>query len=90
MPVSRRLVRYHKLAAPSGVLVISVSTGSPAARAGMREGDVMVDYNGQPIPSIDALHKLLTGDQIGATAALTLLRGAEKLVLLITPEETHP
>jgi S1-C subfamily serine protease len=90
VPISRRLVRYHRLAAPSGVLVIAVSTGSPAARAGVREGDVMVDFSGHPIPSIDALHKLLTGDQIGAASRLTVLRGADKLVLPITPEESRP
>jgi S1-C subfamily serine protease len=90
VPVPRRVARYHKLAAPSGVLVIAVSTDSPAARAGMREGDVIVEFNRQPIPSIDALHKLLTGDQIGATGALTVLRGTEKLVLSITPEESRP
>jgi S1-C subfamily serine protease len=89
VPISRRLVRYHKLADPSGVLVIAISSGSPALRAGLREGDVIVDFNGQPIPSIDALHKLLTGDLIGATSLLTVLRGAEKLVLSIAPEESR-
>jgi S1-C subfamily serine protease len=89
VPVSRRLVRYHKLAAPSGVLIIAISSGSPALRAGLREGDVIVDFNGHPIPSIDALHKLLTGDLIGATSLLTVLRGADKLVLSIAPEESR-
>jgi S1-C subfamily serine protease len=88
VPVSRRVVRYHKLSAPSGVLVIAVSAGSPAVRAGVREGDVMVEFNGHAIPSIDALHKLLTADQISAAAELTVLRGAEKLVLSIRPEES--
>ena len=89
VPISRRLVRHHKLAAPSGVLVIAISSGSPALRAGVREGDVIVDFNGHSIPSIDALHKLLTGDLIGATSLLTVLRGAEKLVLSIAPEESR-
>jgi S1-C subfamily serine protease len=88
VPVSRRLMYYHKLSATSGVLVIAVSAGSPAARADVREGDGMVEFNGHPIPSIDALHKLLTDDQIGGTAGLTVLRGAEKLVLSITPVES--
>src|SRR5439155_10576199 len=64
VPLHRRLVRHYQLPAASGVLVISVAAGSPAARAGLREGDVMVQFNTQPIPSIDALHKLLTADQI--------------------------
>src|SRR6266516_1499032 len=63
VPLHRRLVRHYQLVAPSGVLVISVASGSPAARAGLREGDVMIEFNAQPIPSIDALHKLLTADR---------------------------
>ena len=65
----------------SGVLVIAVAPGSPAQRAGLREGDVMVEFNGQPVPSIDALHKLLTADRIGVESPLTILRGTEKLSL---------
>jgi S1-C subfamily serine protease len=87
VPLHRRLVRYHQLPAASGVLVIMVVAGSPAERAGLREGDVMVAFNGQPITSIDALHKLLTGDQIGVASRLTILRGTEKLVLDIMPGE---
>ena len=65
-----------------------VRPGSPAERAGLREGDLMVDFGGQPIPSIDALHKLLTGDQIGVESPLTIIRGTEKLTLSVTPSES--
>jgi S1-C subfamily serine protease len=88
VPLHRRLVRHYRLAVPSGVLVIAIAPGSPADHAGLREGDVMVDFNGQPVPSIDALHKLLTADHIGVQSALSVLRGAEKLSLLITPQES--
>jgi S1-C subfamily serine protease len=85
VPLHRRLVRFHQLPSTSGVLVITVVPGSPAERAGLREGDVMLEFNGHPITSIDALHKLLTGDQIGVESRLTILRGTERLVLEITP-----
>jgi S1-C subfamily serine protease len=49
---------------------------------------VMVGFNGKPVPSIDALHKLLTADRIGVESRLTILRGSEKLDLLITPQES--
>jgi S1-C subfamily serine protease len=88
VPLHRKVVRFHQLAAPTGVLVISVAQFSPAARAGLREGDVMLEFNGYPIPSIDALHKLLTGDQIGVVSKLTILRGTEKLTVTITPAES--
>jgi S1-C subfamily serine protease len=88
VPLHRRLVRHYHLPVSSGVLVISVTPGSPAARSGLREGDVMIAYNDQPVASIDALHKLLTGEQIGVTAQVTIVRGTEKLTLPITPSET--
>ena len=90
VPLHRRLVRHHQLRATNGVLVISVAPDSPAQYAGLREGDLMIEYNDQPIPSIDALHKLLTGDQIGLAARLTVLRGTEKMTLTIRPEESPP
>jgi S1-C subfamily serine protease len=88
VPLHRKVVRFHQLAAPTGVLVISVASSSPASRAGLREGDVMLEFNGHPIPSIDALHKLLTGDQIGVVSRLTILRGTEKLTVAIAPAES--
>jgi S1-C subfamily serine protease len=88
VPIHRRLVRHFQLSASTGVLVISLSQGGPAERAGLREGDVIVEFKGQPIPSIDALHKLLTGDQIGVESELTIVRRTEKLTLRVTPTES--
>lgn len=89
VPLHRRLVRHYQLAAATGVLVIALAPDSPAQQAGLREGDVMVEFNGQPIPSIDALHKFLTGDQIGVPSRLTVIRGTEKMDLPITPRESE-
>jgi S1-C subfamily serine protease len=90
VPVHRRIARHHQLPAASGVLAIAVAPHGPAAKAGLRDGDVMVEFNGQPIPSIDALHKLLTGELIGIESRLTIIRGTEKLELRVTPAESIP
>ncbi len=87
VPLHRRLVRHYQLPVTSGVLVIALAENSPAARAGLREGDVIVDLDGQPIPSIDALHKLLTADRIGAHSQLTIIRRTDKLELPVSPAE---
>jgi S1-C subfamily serine protease len=88
VPLHRRLVRFHHLSAAAGVLVISVEPNSPAAGAGLREGDVLVEFDGQPIPTIDALHKLLTGERIGIRSEITFIRNTEKVTRQITPGET--
>lgn len=87
VPLQRRLVRYYNLERGSGVLVATVEPGSPAKRAGIREGDILVEYAGQPVAGIDDLHRLLTEQQVGVNAPLILLRGAEKKQVPIVPVE---
>jgi S1-C subfamily serine protease len=86
----RRLVRFHNLRLEGGILVASVEPESPAQRAGLLEGDIIVGYNDQAIGGIDDLHRQLTDIQLGARARLTVIRRTEKLVLEIVPEESPP
>src|SRR5436190_4182469 len=60
----RRVVRHYGLVRESGILVLAVEPDSPAAQAGLREGDIIVAFDGQPIDGIDQLHKLLTEERI--------------------------
>ncbi len=87
--LARHLVRTHQLPVESGVLIISVEPNSPAERAGLREGDVIVGFAGQPVAGIDALHKLLTDQWVGVSSPLVILRRVEKLEVSITPEESR-
>jgi S1-C subfamily serine protease len=84
----RLAVRAHRLIQPSGVLVTTVESGSPAARAGVQPGDIIVAFGTQPVHGIDDLHRLLTGDRIGAAATIAVVRKAERLELSITATET--
>jgi S1-C subfamily serine protease len=87
--LQRRLVLHHELPADSGILVLHVEPGSPAALAGLREGDVIVRFNDEVVARVDDLHRLLTDGWIGVRSRLTLLRRAEKLVLEIVPSESR-
>src|SRR5205807_7530241 len=49
VPVHRRIVRFYDLPKESGVVVLSVEEGSPAQKSGLREGDVIVALEGQPV-----------------------------------------
>jgi S1-C subfamily serine protease len=84
----RLAVRAHRLIQPSGVLVTTIEPGSPAARAGLQPGDIIVAFDGQPVHGIDDLHRLLTGDRIGAASTVAAVRKAERLELRITAAET--
>jgi S1-C subfamily serine protease len=88
VPVPRRIVRFHKMPMETGILVVSVEPNSPAQRAGLQEGDVILAYDGQPTPGIDDLHRLLTETTLGIASPLTILRGVEKRVLPIAAEES--
>ena len=87
VPVHRRVVRFYDLPRETGALVLSVEDSSPAKRAGLREGDIIVALEGQPVAGVDDLHRLLTEVRVGVSCALTVLRRTEKLELKVVPEE---
>jgi S1-C subfamily serine protease len=88
-PVHRRVVRFYDLPKETGVVVISVEENSPAKRAGLREGDVIVALEGQPVAGVDDLHRVLTDMRVGVSCSLTVIRWTEKLELKVVPEESR-
>ncbi|HWA09610.1 MAG TPA: trypsin-like peptidase domain-containing protein [Opitutaceae bacterium] len=87
VPLLRKVVRYHHLAQDTGVLVAGLEPDSPATRAGLLEGDILLALDGIATPAVDALHKLLTADRIGERAIVTFLRGVEVRRHAIIPLE---
>jgi S1-C subfamily serine protease len=90
VPIPRAVARSNQLAVSSGVFVTSVEPNSPAASAGLRDGDVVLAFAGEVVTGIDDLHRRLTGDRIGVPATLTILRSAERRQLTIVPSESKP
>jgi S1-C subfamily serine protease len=84
----RKLAHYYQLPRDTGFLVINVMKGSPAEEAGIMEGDIIVEFDGNPIGSMDDLHRLLTEDSIGHKKEITVIRFNEKRVFEITPRES--
>jgi len=61
----------------SGLLTIGVTDGSPAAKAGILVGDIILALDGQPVESTEDLFDLLLGDRVGRELPLGVIRGGE-------------
>jgi S1-C subfamily serine protease len=90
VPIPRGIARANQLAAGSGVFVASIASDSPAAAAGLRDGDVIFAFGGEPIAGIDDLHRRLTEECIGQPSAVGILRGGRRRQLTVIPSELQP
>jgi S1-C subfamily serine protease len=89
VPLPRRLVRFYNLPSEGGILVISVEHGSPAETAGLREGDIIIEFDGHSVETVDALQRFLTDAQVGARAPLTLIRQTSRMTVEVVPAESR-
>jgi len=85
--IPRSLVRHHQLASEQGLTITAVSEGTPAAEAGLRPGDRIVEFAGESVRGVDDLHRLLTEDRIGQVVAVKIIRRGELRRILVTPRE---
>ena len=88
VPLHRRIVRFYDLPKETGVMVIGVADGSPAQKAGLREGDVIVALAGQAVGGVDDLHRMLTEAQVGIKTSIAVIRRTERLELAVVPAES--
>ncbi len=71
----------------SAVMVSTVESGSAADRAGLKAGDIVLGLDGVAITGADDLIRALTGEKIGRSVALDVLRGTERLTVSLVPQE---
>src|SRR5471032_665913 len=88
VPIPRPVARENQLAVTSGVFVVSVEPGSPAATAGLKDGDVVLSFAGTPVTGVDDLHRLLTEERIGEPTVVTYLRAARRRQITVIPAES--
>jgi S1-C subfamily serine protease len=80
-------VDRYRLGNRAGALVSRVAPKSPAARAGLRRGDLIVRFGDQPVPARDQLTVAERRAEIGVPVPLTVVRRGRQLVLQVTPIE---
>ncbi|MEW6500724.1 MAG: DegQ family serine endoprotease [Thermodesulfobacteriota bacterium] len=76
--VTPELAKQFHLDRPVGALVGEVAPGSPAEKAGIRQGDVIVRYNGKEISQVNSLPTLVSQSPVGSRANLVLVRGGKE------------
>jgi S1-C subfamily serine protease len=87
MPLDRRLARFHDLEQASAVEVTSVAPRSPAAAAGLKDGDLLIRFGGRPVTSIDQLQAVLRDWPPGMVAPLALVRAGRAVDATAFPVE---
>jgi len=87
VPLLRRVTRFHHLTQEHAVLVTSVEPNAPAARAGVKDGDLIVSLDDSIIGSLDDLHRALTNERIGSRARVGILRGTDRIDVIVQVDE---
>jgi S1-C subfamily serine protease len=82
-----RLPEHQDPDGGGGLLVVNVTADSPAARAGVLVGDVLLAFDGHPLTSPEDLLDLLVGDRVNRAATVRLLRGGRHMELTVTVGE---
>ncbi len=77
----------HEVGRPTGLEIVQLLDGSPAARAGVKPGDVVVELDGRPIQGIGDLSRLLVGELIGRRVDVRAARDGRLLSVAVVPTE---
>jgi S1-C subfamily serine protease len=84
-PLPPRVAR--RLGRQSGVEIVQVVEGSPAAAAGLRPEDLIVELDGSPVTDVGDIQRLMVVEKIGAAVPLRVLREGRELELSLVPAE---
>jgi serine protease Do len=86
------LEHFYSLALNTGTLLGNVDAGSPAARAGLKVGDILLDINGRPVAGrfpeqLPPIQNFIASQPVGSTLALTIKRGPQTMTFAVTTEK---
>lgn len=87
MQLPLRVVHFNKLNSGSGVKVENLLKQRHLGNQELKRGDIIVEFNGQPVTGIDSLQRCLNEDTIGKKATLGILRKGHKQEIEVVPGE---
>jgi len=83
----RRLMHHHALSREGAVRIAGLQGDGPAGHAGLREGDLIVALDDQPVAGIDDLYRLLSADRIDVPCRVEVLRDGRRMGIEVVPRE---
>jgi S1-C subfamily serine protease len=89
MQIPLRVIHFNKLKTSTGVKVEGLQKHKRIENQALRRGDIVVEFNGQPVSGIDGLQRFLNEDSIGKKASLGILRKGYKELVEVVPGELH-
>jgi len=89
-PLTKELAQSFKLNSANGAVVVSVDPNGPAAKAGIKLGDVVLDWNGKPIEDPNELPRMVAATKPGGAAKMRVWRGGKAETVTITVGEVQP
>ncbi|HLP93462.1 MAG TPA: trypsin-like peptidase domain-containing protein [Saprospiraceae bacterium] len=87
VPLPAKWLNALEIPTKGGIQVQAVESGGPADQAGLRAGDIILQFEGRPVDTIDALHKALDESTIGRNISLWILRDGQLKSLAAVPME---
>jgi S1-C subfamily serine protease len=87
VPLPPKWLNALEVPTKGGIQIQSVESGGPADKAGLRSGDIILQFEGKPVDTIDALHKVLDESSIGRSITLWVLRDGQLKSLVAVPVE---
>src|SRR5262245_26075609 len=85
VPLARAVARRLDLLTDTAVEVMSITTGGPAEKAGLKVGDLIVLAGGRIVTGIDDLHRLLSGIRLPRALSLSVVRGGRLVEMTVEP-----
>jgi serine protease Do len=86
-PVTQPLADQFKVKVHEGVLVTEVQPNTPAAKAGLKSGDIILDFAGKAVSNPRELQSLVEMTNVGGSQSLAVLRDGKRMTLSVTCAE---
>ena len=85
IPLPSDIAAQVQIRQDAGVLVFSIEAESPAKKAGLEFGDIIVKFNDKSVTNVDDLPRMLTEEVVGKATKLGILRGGKLMELTVVP-----